>query len=191
LGISKKTLSKNGNWLLFSVCATPIHVWTLILFFRDFSWISERTNSLDAIGVGSYGLLIAFIESVFIFILAFVLSYIFPQKWSESQKVALLGVLIFLIAAWTIVGQLYFLFEVKIPNFLLLAIARNPHPLWILYGGLSTFVGLTVGLPAFCIFKFGRFRKGIINIFERLTTLTAFYLFLDLCGLIVVIVRNI
>jgi len=45
--------------MLFLISAFPLHVWTLLLAFRDFSWLTERTNLWDAIGVLSYGLIYA------------------------------------------------------------------------------------------------------------------------------------
>lgn len=178
-------------WLLFSVCATPIHVWALILFFRDFSWISERTDSWDAIGVGSYGLLVALVESFLVFVLAYGASYILPKSWPEKQRIILIGVLTFLVAAWAIVGQLYFLFEVRFPNNLIRSIAQNSHPLWILYSGVLGLVGLTALVPVIFIMKSNRLQNCILEFFERLTTLAALYLLMDLSGFIIVIVRNI
>ena len=67
-----KRYSKQGLWNLFLICAFPLHVWTIILAFRDFSWVTERTNSWDALGVVSYGLIFALIESVAVFLVALV-----------------------------------------------------------------------------------------------------------------------
>lgn len=46
------------------MCAFSLHLWALILIFRDVSWVAERINMWDAIGVASYGLVLAFIESL-------------------------------------------------------------------------------------------------------------------------------
>ena len=62
--------SRQGLWSLFLTCAFPLHFWTLILVFRDISWLTDRTNAWDAIGVASYGMIFAFTESVVIFLVA-------------------------------------------------------------------------------------------------------------------------
>jgi hypothetical protein len=191
LGISNKFYSLKTLWLLFSVCAFPIHVWTFILVFRDFSWISERTNSWDAFGVGAYGLLIALIESCFILVCVLILSLILPKNLTVVKKVTTMGILIILVALWAIVGQLYFLVDIKLPNALIEAIANKPHPLWIIYGGLFPIVSATVMLPVYSNLKSEKLGNGLWNFFERLTTLTSLYLFLDICSLIVVIIRNV
>jgi hypothetical protein len=161
------------------------------LVFKDFSWISERTNSWDAFGVGAYGLLIALIESCFVLVCVLILSFMLPKSLPVVKKVTTMGILTLLVALWAIVGQLYFLVDIKIPNALVEAIARNPHPLWIIYGGLLPIVSATVVLPVYGNLKIEKLGNGLWNFFERLTTLTSLYLFLDICSLIVVIIRNV
>ena len=89
-----KQYSKSGLWSLFLICAFPLHIWTFILAFRDFSWVSERTNSWDAVGVVSYGLVFAFIESLMIFLIATLMGFLISQKWEEKQRITLLGTLV-------------------------------------------------------------------------------------------------
>src|SRR3972149_6026554 len=55
-----KQYSKKGLWTLFLMCAFPLHVWAFILSFMDFSWVAERTNTWDALGVISYGFSLSF-----------------------------------------------------------------------------------------------------------------------------------
>jgi hypothetical protein len=173
------------------VCAFPIHVWTFILVFKDFSWISERTNSWDAFGVGAYGLLIAFVESSFIFVCVLILSLILPKSWPVVRKVTTMGILVLLVAVWAIAGQLYFLLGITLPNVMVAAIARNPHPLWIIYGGLFLVISTSIVLPVYGNLKLVKIGNGLWNFFERLTTLTSLYMFLDICSLIIVIIRNV
>ena len=73
--------SRQGLWFLFLISAFPIHFWTLILVFRDISWLTERTNAWDAIGVASYGMVFAFVESVVIFLVLALLGLLTPKQW--------------------------------------------------------------------------------------------------------------
>jgi len=190
LGIFKNRFSKKELWLLLSTCAFPIHVWTLVLFFRDFSWVSERTNTWDAIGVGSYGLLIAILESIVVFAIALGLSLLLPQTWSDDKRISIIGVVVLLVAFWAITGQLYFLMEIHIPVGIIQVAARTPHPLWVLYGFVLVLIGITLSLPGYILSKSENAQKATLNLFERLSTLTVLYFFLDFCGLLVVITRN-
>jgi hypothetical protein len=64
------------------------------------------------------------------------------------------------------------------------------HPLWILYGSVLLLIGLTVVLPSLLVIKKERARTVVLNIFDRLSVLTTFYLFLDLFALVIVLGRN-
>ena len=118
-----KQYSKQGLWSLFLICAFPLHIWTIILTLRDFSWVSERTNSWDAIGVVSYGLLFAFIESVIVFLVFTLLGFLVSKKWTEDQRIALLGSLVTIASLWAIAGYLFFMLKVNIPGTTILFLA--------------------------------------------------------------------
>jgi len=161
------------------------------LFFRDFAWISERTNSWDAFGVGAYGLLIALLESAAITIFAIISGFLISKKWSENNRVSFLGILVLISSLWAIIGQLFFMMEVSVPIGWLQAIARYSHPLWILYGLCIIVIGASVLLPTYFITREGKFSTSVYKIIDSLSSLTILYLFLDLIGIIIIIIRNV
>lgn len=186
-----KQYSKQGLWSLFLVCAFPLHLWTIILAFRDFSWVTERTNSWDAVGVLSYGLIFAFIESVFVFLIAVLLGYLISKKWGEDRRNALLGNLVLITSLWAMVSYLFFILEVSVSGQTIDFLVNLEHPLRFLYAVSLAFVGVTVTLPTYFILRSEKFLQFIKGFFERLSLLTVFYLFFDLIGSIIVIVRNV
>jgi hypothetical protein len=173
------------------VCAFPLHVWTIILAFRDFSWVSERTNSWDAIGVVSYGLLFAFIESVVIFLITVLLGFLVPKKWGEDRRIALLGTLMLVASLWAMISYLFFMLQMSIPEGAIAFLVSLAHPLRLLYIVSLALVGLTVALPAYLVLRSEKFLQGVKGFFERLSLLTLFYLFFDFVGLVIVIIRNV
>jgi hypothetical protein len=186
-----KQYSKRGIWNLFLICAFPLHVWTIILAFRDFSWVTERTNSWDAVGVVSYGLIFAFIESVVVLLVALLLGFLVSKKWGEDRRITLVGTLAFITSLWAIVSYLYFMLQVSVPGNTILSIASMSHPLRFLYAFSLAVVGLTVALPAYFVLQSEKFMQGVRAFFERISTLTLFYLFFDFVGLVIVIIRNV
>jgi hypothetical protein len=186
-----KRYSKQGLWALFLVCAFPLHAWTIILAFRDFSWVTERTNSWDAIGVLSYGLIFAFIESLLVFLVAILLGFLVPKKWNEDRRLTLVGILVFITSLWAIASYLYFLMNMSIPGKTIIFLAGIQHPLRILYAISLVLVIPTVALPAYLVLRSEKILKGVRGFFERLSVLTMFYLFFDFVGLVIVIIRNI
>ena len=168
-----KQYTKSGLWTLFLICAFPLHIWTFILAFRDFSWVSERTNSWDAVGVVSYGLLFA------------------SKKWEEKQRITLLGTLVTIASLWAIAGYLFFMLNASVPSGFILFASGLAHPLRFLYAVALVLVGITVTIPVFFILRSKKFMQGLQGLFERLSLLTMFYLFFDFVGLVIVIVRNV
>ena len=186
-----KRYSKQGLWNLYLICAFPLHFWTIILAFRDFSWVTERTNSWDAIGVVSYGLIFAFIESIVVFLVALLLGFLVSKKWNENRRLILVSVLVFITSLWAMVSYLYFMLNVSVPSKTIVMIAGLAHPLRFLYAICLGFAGLTVLLPTYFILRSDKFLGFIKGIFERLSTLTIFYLLFDFIGLIIVVIRNV
>lgn len=183
--------SKQGLLTLFLICSLPLHLWTLLLSFRDVSWISERTNYWDAVGVISYGLIFAFVESLVVFLFFAALGYFISTKWSESKRVTLLCVLAMVLALWAFYNQAYFVwslsFQISFPAF----IARQSHPLRFLYAFALTAVFLSVITPVLLILRSENFFKSMQSIMDRFVVLAAFYIFLDFLALIVIVIRNV
>lgn len=185
-----KRYSKQGLWNLYLICAFPLHFWTIILAFRDFSWVTERTNSWDAIGVVSYGLIFAFIESIVVFLVALLLGFLASKKWNEDRRLALVGILVFITSLWAMLSYLFFMLQAPIPENTISFLVSLAHPLRFMYAVSLALVGFTIALPTYLVLRSDAFLKSVQGLFERLSLLTLFYLFFDVMGLIIVIIRN-
>jgi hypothetical protein len=175
------------------MCAFPLHIWTLILIFNDFAWVAKRTNVWDAFAVGSYGLVFALIESAIVFLGVVILGFLVSAKWEENRRLALMSVLVLITSLWAMFGQLYFLahLSISLPEALALFLLRSGHPVRYLNLIAALIVGLTALAPAFFILKSQNAVRFVMSSIERISLLTTFYLFFDLIGLIIVILRNI
>jgi hypothetical protein len=90
----KQYYSKQAFGSLFLMYVFPLHLWTLLLAFRDISWVAERTNFGDAIGVVSYGMVFAFLESLLIFVLSLwaMTSQLYGlQAWNNPNTITTLA----------------------------------------------------------------------------------------------------
>jgi hypothetical protein len=183
--------TRQGLTSLFLTCAFPLHLWTLILVFRDISWLTARTNLWDAIGVASYGMLFAFIESVVVFLALLLLGLVIPKQWHSDRRIAFLALLILIMSAWAMTSQLLFLWNVSLPAPAVQFLRTSDHPLWILYGGSLAIVASTVLLLVFLFIKSKNSVAFMQNIMERVSLLTTFYLLFDVLGLIIVVIRNV
>ncbi len=182
--------SLQGLWSLFLMCALPLHAWTMILAFRDVSWVTDRTNAWDAVGVFSYGLVFALLESLFIFVLASLLGFLVSARWDPKWRVSLLSVLVLVLSLWAIVEQLFFLLEVHLPRFLIDLLVHSAHPLRTLYIGVIGLVGLTILIPVVLVLRSQKAVRFVQAVIDRLSLLAMFYLVFDAIGLVIVVIRN-
>jgi hypothetical protein len=182
--------SRQGLWSLFLVCAFPLHLWTLILSFRDISWVAERTSAWDAIGVVSYGMLFTFFESVLIFLFVAVLGFLLPRQWSTDKRISLLSLLILIASIWAMISQLLFLWNIWLPAGALEFLRNSDHPFRIVYAACLAVVTATALLPVYLFLRAEKSVAIMQNVIERLSLLTMFYLFFDLLGIIIILMRN-
>ena len=181
--------SKQEVWTLFLISAFPLHVWALLLFFWDFSWIAERSGTWNAIGVGAYALVIALLESVLILLVALLLGFLIPKVWSPKVRANVLALIILLISFWAILGQLYF---ITAPNltWLILPLATFARPLSMLYFVLGGIVVISIVVPIWLVLRSDKFSKVLDGVFERVSLLMIFYLVFDAIAIIIVAWRN-
>jgi hypothetical protein len=182
--------SRQGLGSLFLTCAFPFHFWTLIFVFRDISWLTERTNLWDAIGVASYGMVFALVESVMIFFVVALAGFFIP-RWQSDQRIAFLGLLILVASVWGMISQLLFLWNVSLPIQVIEFLRNSGHALRILYAVSLAVVIATIVLPVYLFIRSKKATAIMQSLMERLSLITMFYLIFDVAGLMIVIIRNI
>lgn len=170
--------------------ALPLHIWTIILAFRDFDWISTRTNAWDAVGVMSYGLLFALIESTVVFIGAILLGFLVSTQWEEKRRIGLMSTLVIILSLWSIFNQTYFLREMSPPPWLGEFAIRTGRPLVGLYALALAFTTLSFALPTYFILKSDKVLNAIQEGMDRLSLLMTLYLVFDAAALVIILVRN-
>jgi len=182
--------TRQGLWSLFLMCALPLHAWTLIMAFRDLSWLTDRTNAWDAVGVLCYGLLFALVESVLLFVVAAILGLIVPKRWEPDRRIAVLSGLVLVLCVWAMLSQLFFLANVRLPEGVIVWLVRSGHPLWGVYGTLLVVVSATFVLPAWMTLRSERGQRWMGALIDRLGLLAMLYLVFDAAALVIVVIRN-
>lgn len=187
----KSYFNKGDIFKLFLVTTFPIHVWSIIMFLRDFDWISERTNSWDAVGVGGYALLLALLESFAVFVIFFILSFLVHKTWKPDTRVAVMSALIFVVSLWAVFTQGFFLLGGALPESIFQFLVNSGHPFRYLYGTIWAAVILTVAVPVYLLLRSDKLVKGTLAVIERIVLLSGLYLFFDFIGIVIVIIRNV
>jgi hypothetical protein len=182
--------TRQGLWSLFLMCALPLHAWTLILAFRDLSWLTDRTNAWDAVGVLCYGLVFAFVESVVVFVVASLVGFLTPGSWDPKRRIGVLSILVLVLSLWAMVGQLFFLTNFRIPGAIIAFLVRSRHPLRVIYAVLPAVVLASFLVPMILVVRSKRGTQAMSGLIERLGLLSTFYLVFDVAAFVIVVVRN-
>jgi len=182
--------TQTGLWYLFVMCAFPLHLWTILLVFQDVGWVTERTNSWDAVGVASYGLLFALVESILLFLVFSAIGFILPRYWKTKKRVSFIMLLVMILSIWGMIGQLLFIWNINLPWSVIHFLANSGHPLRLLYILALSIVIPTVSTPVYIFLKSEDAIARVKNIADQLSLLTGLYLLFDVIGIIIVIIRN-
>ncbi len=190
-----KRLSSGDLITLFLVVAFPIHAWSIFMVLQDFQWVMERTVSAwDGIGYAAYSLTFALFESIVIFLIIWLLSFLLPTEWKSNKTIAGMTIVIMSVSLWAILNQLYF-FYIETP--LVMSIPQTfislDHPIRWFYSaagiGFLLMLALIV-VPLFFINRSKKFTKAVMSVIDRLIILSGLYIVLDVAGIIVILIRN-
>jgi hypothetical protein len=183
--------SKQDLWDLFLICAFPFHLWTLIMAFRDTGWLIERTNLWDAVGIASYGMLFALLETTIIFFSLIIMGLLIPSRW-KKQRVTFLGMLILILALWSAADQFISIWEIRfLPASIVRVLIESNHPIRYFTIGMSPIILLTFLLPAYLILQTEKGFMTAKNIAENISLLSLVYMLLSIIGIVIVAIRNI
>ncbi len=193
MAISKRNtqIDKSELWNIFVAAAFPLHIWAIIIFLRDIPWVAERTNTWDSIGVAGYGMVFSLVESLVIWLVLLIIGSLFLRNWPSNKRASLLCALILVTMIGAVFGQLLSLFELPISTEIETFLIARRNPMWFIYGGMIIIVAPIVLLSAYLAVYSERFQTGLLATLDRITPLMALYLFLDISGLITIIIRNI
>ena len=100
-------------------------------------------------------------------------------------------VLLFTTAIWGMVSQLLYIWNIWLPAPMVQFIADTGRPVVMLYILSLAIVVPTVALPVYIFVKSKKALLSTLDLMDRLSTLSMLYLFFDLIGLVIVIIRNI
>ena len=186
-----RAYTRKGLFQLFMVCAFPIHIWAFFTAFRDFSWVAERTNVWDAIGLLSYAVVFALVETTGIFFIVALLGFLVPHRWDTDTRLALIGNLFLVVVVWSILGQVYSLLGYPLPKWVIDFLVSTNHPLRTLWGGVILFSAISAIVPTVLIIRSGKLKGMIIETFDRISLLSSVYVFFDLVGIVIIVIRNV
>jgi hypothetical protein len=170
----KETLRQRSTLIaILAAVAVPLHLWVLLLLAASMPQWLLRLTPVQLIGSVSYSLAFALLETLIVFAVVVALLLILPRRLVGTAPVpaaALAVALTLLLMVWVI----------------LTPFAQQGR----LLVGFAVYVALlTAGLIA--LRRNSRLAGAVTAIVDRLIPLALLYIFLDILGVIIVIVRNV
>lgn len=134
------------------------------------SWLFYMSRS-DIIGSVAYHLTFTLFETVFAYIILFVVGFLIPKRWTPEPFLTLSSVLVVEFTIMAIVFQYLIL--------------QYSSLRWMVVSCLIILAISVVVIP-----RISRLQDITRTLVKRLTILTFLYVFFDVVGVIIVIVRN-
>jgi hypothetical protein len=173
LATYRQRFSHQNLFTLFVACAFPVHVWAIIGLLNQIpAWIL-RVNLWELAGMIGSWLVFTLLESLIVTLGVIVLMALIPGKWFTEKVVVFCVLFIWLTSIVSV-------------------IAHFQEPLMRSFWGILIVVAYLAMLPGsyWLLQRFPKFEMGLKSFLERLAILTGLYLFLDVVGLAIVIIRN-
>ncbi len=184
-----KLLSNHDIRDFFFICIFPINFWAIFVFFNKFPSFFMQIDLWQIIGILSYQLMFALLESITLTFLIS-LSYILLRKFYKWGKV-LLATLILFTFIWLIPLHFYIYYLFRYRNNVSNDISSlmNESMLILILWVFTFFVVAILLINAFN--KSASLRNKVDKIIERFYAPSTFFLGLDILGVIIVFIRNI
>lgn len=177
---------------LFLVVSFPIHLWTIFLFLRDFSWLADQRSSWDALGVGAYSMIIAFLDSLFVFIFCILLNFMLPNRWKEDRRLSMIILFYYVVVVWAVLVRILRYHIGQYPGVIERLFLDTAHPLRYIFfaiGIMAVFALLMIAGVISAHLNQSKLIARLHTFYDRIMVLAVFYLLLDVAGLVVLFVR--
>jgi hypothetical protein len=174
-----RTTSRNEYFQLFLVCVLPIHVWAILVFLRRMPTMLTQLNAFEIVGVAAYVLAFALLESLLLFGILYAVERFLFRRFLKLTPLPVGTVCVFLASATAAMIHLYRDWDIQ-------AISFNLWSVWWAAVGL-----MAIGLLLAWLKRNQNAEQVILQGVERLSILSMVYLFFDLVGVVVILVRNI
>jgi hypothetical protein len=181
--------SRKQIWTLFLISLVPVHIWTILMLFRDYSWVVEDFSFDIYLGYTGYALVAAFAESLIVAAALLLAGLLISSKWSQSKRLALSAVILFSVSLAAAGNQIFFLLLEDPPVWFSWFMLRVPYHQALVYYSLVGVVVASVVLPVFLVLRSQKVEHALNQLIDRLAVLAVFYLGLDVLGMLFVAYR--
>ena len=173
--IKSRLPTRSDAFLIFGWCVFLIHVWSIVNILVLLPSWALRLGLFELLGVTSYPLVFALLESILVWLLIILLSLVLPRKVLGKDFVTQAAIFIFFLAILS--GLMHFSVEL-IFNFRLYTLV-----LLLIIFSIALILSYLAGRSM-------KYSSAIRNLLSRVNVLSGIYIFMDLVGLSIILFRN-
>lgn len=172
MAIFKERYSRDDLILLFVYTAFPIHIWTIVNMLKDVPSWALYMRYWELVSTVAYTLVFALFETLVVFTPIILIGLVIPKRWVSKVFVPWAGVMLIEGAIAAIAFQ-----EIIVtygPKKMTLAV-----------------ILLAMALSTVIVIWSQKLREIVRVVAQRFSILAFLYIFFDLVGLVIVIMRNV
>lgn len=168
--IANRIPTRKDSFLVFSTCVLFVHSWHTLMFLYAIDHLVLKANTFQIIGVYSYIIIFALLESITLFFIILLLCVLFPQNWFRNRFVYLGSSLAMLLTGFAILSSSY----------------PFQYKSWIV-------IIYVLLIMIYCIYIIKRPIEKVqsSSLSERASVIAIMYLFIDLVALFIIFLRQV
>lgn len=172
MAIFRQRFTSQGLTQIFVYCAFPIHIWVLINMFRDVpSWLLYM-RGWEIVGMVAYTLTFTLVETLLVLLVAVLIGMVVPKRWVVGRYIPLISLWLLELSIMAIVFQ----------NHIIRHLPKRD---------IVIAFALILAFSSLILLRFPGVGAILRWVADRLVILSLIYIFFDVLGLLVVIVRNV
>ena len=175
--LQQRLVTREGAVTTFAMIVFVIHIWSIYnLLVEVPAWIL-RLSTWELVGVVSYTLVFAMVESLIILFAFVIFAAILPERFYRQKFVSISVIFIVLAAIWVIPIHLY----------------EDTLRSWGIPGAVGFISIVLISFIAGYVFvlRSNKLEDAILSIAQRVTVLAFLYVLVDLAAFMVLISRNV
>jgi hypothetical protein len=179
--LSHRLPTRHETWLVFVVSVIPVHIWAWLVILNKVPSYLLSFSFGQIIAVLAYVLSLALFESLLLSLFPIFLAFLLPRRLFLDYFVAQSTLLVATLSAWFMIVQYRIQVVENEP-----VVKLDPSSYLLALACLGIFIALAIMLR-----YLPRWNTGLLGFADRLSVLSTVYVLIDLCALVIVVLRNI
>lgn len=175
--LARRLPSRQDTFHVLGACVIPVFLWSLLSFLNEVPGFALRLSLWDVIGMASYILAAALVESVLLLLPLLVISALLPARFFRNHFLAFGSAIAVITSLWIMYANYHTL------DFSTWGVSE-----WLI--GLALYLG-SIAIALALMLRWKHVEEIVGSVVQRVSTLSTVYIAIGLMGILIVLIRNI